>query len=54
VGSACDNITINELIHMVNLLQSPSVEVLIEDVNVNKLIKTAKNKNQFTRIEGNE
>jgi hypothetical protein len=54
LGSSCENITINEFVHMVNLLKRVSIEVIIDECDIDKLIQNAKDKLEFNTIENSE
>jgi hypothetical protein len=46
ISACCDNIAINELLHIVNLVPTKIVEIIIDGCNIPKMIKSAKAKRQ--------
>ena len=54
LGSSCENITINEFVHMVNLLKRDNIDVIIDECDIDKLIQNAKDKYEFNTIENSE
>jgi len=51
VSGACKNITINDLIHMINLVPNKIVEIIIDGCNISQMIELAKARGKITKIE---
>lgn len=47
ISACCDNIAINELLHIVNLVPTKLVEIIIDGCNIRRMIKSAKDKRQI-------
>lgn len=55
VSGACKNITINDLIHMINLVPNKIVEIIIDGCDISKMIELAKARGQISKMaDGSE